>query len=104
MKHQNALFALIKPLFFGVLLALSTVGCSSDDNGSTSAIEVTGIIQVQGITTYQYGTHVIANYAIRSNTINLDDFVNQSVTVIGNKIEGYPVDGGPDYLEVIEIK
>ena len=67
-------------------------------------LEINGVIQKQGITTYQYGTHTISGYAIRSNSLNLDDYVDQNVTIIGRKIEGYPIEGGPDYLEVIKIK
>jgi hypothetical protein len=36
--------------------------------------------------------------------VNLDDHINQNITVVGYKIDGYPVDGGPDYIEVEEIK
>ena len=70
----------------------------------SSAIEATGTIQQQGITTYQYGTHVIPGFALRSNTIDLDSYIGQTVTVIGRLIDGYPVENGPDYLEVEEIK
>lgn len=67
-------------------------------------VEATGKIQKQGITTYQYGTHVIAGYTLRSSAIDLDNYIDQTVTVVGHLIEGYPIEGGPDYLEVEEIK
>jgi hypothetical protein len=67
-------------------------------------VEATGTIQQLGISTFQYGTHVIAGYALHSSAINLNDYIGQTVTVIGNLIDGFPVDGGPDYLEVEEIK
>ena len=69
-----------------------------------NCVEIIGTIQEQGITTYQYGTHTISGYALRSNSVTLDDYINQYVTVVGHKINGYPVDGGPDYIEVDEIK
>ena len=50
-----------------------------------------------------YGTHVISGYALRSNTILLDNYINYNVTIVGYKIDGYPVDGGPDYIEVTDI-
>ncbi|WP_339341950.1 hypothetical protein [uncultured Polaribacter sp.] len=56
------------------------------------------------MTTYQYGTHTASGYALRSSAVHLDDYVNQNITVFGYKIDGYPVDGGPDYIEVEEIK
>ncbi len=67
-------------------------------------IEANGAILQQGMTTYQYGTHVIAGYALRSSAIDLDKYIGQTLTVVGHLINGYPVDGGPDYLEVEEIK
>tara|TARA_B100000497_G_C7379300_1_gene243207 strand:+ start:384 stop:542 length:159 start_codon:yes stop_codon:yes gene_type:complete len=51
-----------------------------------------------------YGTHVIEDYALRSNIVDLNNYINQDVVIIGYKIDGYPVDGGPDYIEVQEIK
>lgn len=97
-------------LFTGLFLFLTTATC---DNAKDKAqrnpdqMEVTGTIQQQGITSYQYGTHTLTNdetfYALRSETVNLDDYLDREVTVKAKKIEGYPVDGGPDYLLVLEI-
>lgn len=83
-------------------LCLTFMAC--DQEKDDMRIEATGTIQKQGITTYQYGTHVISGYALRSSTIDLDEYVDSSVTVVGHLIEGYPVEGGPDYLEVEEVK
>lgn len=70
-------------------------------------MELTGTIQQQGITSYQYGTHTLSNdntfYALKSEAVNLDDYVDEEVTILAEKIEGYPVDGGPEYLLVLEI-
>ncbi len=89
-------------LFFG--LALLIQSCSD----SPVEIELTGIIQKQGITTYMYGSHTISGegefYALRSSTIDLDDYVTQEAFITGEKISGYPVDGGPDYFEVTSIE
>jgi len=93
----------IKSLFFGILICLWAISCNKD-NGNSNSIEITGTIQKQGITTYQYGTHTISEYALTSSAVNLDSYINQNVTVIGYKIEGYPVDSGPDYVEVERIK
>lgn len=90
-------FAVVIILFFAV------ISCSKEADDQKT-IEVTGIIQPQEITYYQYGTHTIQGYALRSSTLNLDDYVGQQVTVVGYTIEGYPVEGGPDYLEVIAVK
>ncbi len=69
-----------------------------------------GLLQKQGITFYQYGTHVLKDtvgntvYALTSDSINMDAFIDKKITLIANKIDGYPISGGPPYLEVIKIK
>ncbi len=67
-----------------------------------------GIIQKQGITTYQYGTHILKTgkqlYALRSETVKINQFINKKVSVRGEKIEGYPIEGGPEYILVKSIK
>lgn len=96
---------LLKPLIIGIIICLVTISCN--ENASTAdgdSIEITGTILKQGITTYQYGTHTIAGVALRSSAISLDDYVNQNVTVVGFKIDGYPIEGGPDFIEVESIK
>ena len=93
----------LKIIFFGTVICLSVISCRKGHNNLDS-IEVSGTIQKQEMTTYQYGTHTISGYALRSSSISLDDYINQSVTIVGKKNEGYPIDGGPDYLEVELIK
>ena len=82
-----------------LFVGLSSTSCKKEPN----QVEATGVLQVQGITTYQYGTHVIPGYALRSGTIDLDQYVGQTVTVRGHLIDGYPVENGPDYMEVEEV-
>ena len=71
-------------------------------------ISISGILRAQGITTYQYGTHTIKDgdkfYALRSDEIEMNNFVEKKVKIIAEKIPDYPVDGGPDYLKVIQIE
>lgn len=105
--------------FFGSLLVLFTATCNNmgsepTDTSNTTTVnqtdqmEVTGTIQQQGITSYQYGTHTISNdetfYALKSEKVDLDDYIDEEVTIVAEKIEGYPLSGGPDYLLVLEIK
>jgi len=99
---------LFKSLCFGIIIiiiiiCLSVISCDKKD-GNPDTIEIIGTIQEQGITTYQYGTHTVSGYALRSNAVNLEDYMNQNVTVVGYKIDGYPIDGGPDYIEVEKVK
>lgn len=57
-----------------------------------------------------YGTHVLTNdhgqtlYALKSSSVKLDDYIDKNVEISGSKIEGYPIDGGPEYIEVSKIK
>ena len=92
-------------LSFGMILLIITATCS---NTQGNTLEISGLIKEQGITTYQYGTHIISDqeqfYAIKSETIDLDQYVGKVVTIRAEKIEGYPVDGGPEYLLVLEIE
>lgn len=70
----------------------------------TGDFEFYGLLIKQGFTTYQYGTHIISNdiqsYALQSKTLNLDTFVNKHVSIKGKKIEGYPLEDGPDFIDV----
>lgn len=65
-----------------------------------------GTIKEQGITGYMYGDYVLLDdqgktqYALRSSTVELGNYVGQRVQLSGSRIPGYPVDGGPDYLDV----
>jgi hypothetical protein len=76
--------------------------------GSINPVEVSGVVQKSGMTAYQYGTHVLnANgktYALKSASLNLDTYVDKNVKLKGTKVEGYPVETGPELLEVMEIK
>lgn len=77
-------------------------------NNLTDEMEVTGTIHKQEITSYQYGTHTLTTpetfYAIRSAEVDLSAYEGHRVTVKAEKVEGYPIEGGPEYLEVKEIK
>lgn len=92
-----------KSLSILTIFCLSVISCDKDVV-TIDGIEITGEIEKQKITTYQYGSHTISEYALRSSSINLDDYINQKITVVGHKIGGYPVDGGPHYIEVEKIK
>lgn len=41
-------------------------------------------------------------YALRSDDVRLGDYVGRRVQVSGSLVDGYPVDGGPEFLEVTE--
>ena len=104
----------MKKILLILVLAIIFIACDKDQaknlpsahdpcDNISGLCEITGTIQKQGVTSYQYGTHVISNHALRSNLVSLDDFIDRDVTIIGYKIEGYPVDEGPVYIEVTDI-
>ena len=96
----------MKLLLSGLFLFFFTATCSNATQ--TDKMEVTGTIAQQGITSYQYGTHTLTNddtfYALKSEKVKLDDYLDQTVTIVAKKIPGYPLEGGPEYLMVLEVK
>ncbi len=93
--------------FASITLFFLTATCNNQKSNSDS-MEITGIIEPIGMTTWQYGTHTISNatmmYALRSEKIDLKNYEGNTVTIKGKKIEGYPVENGPVFIEVTEIK
>lgn len=94
------------------IAVLLLTGCpgSSHTNTGNYAVTASGTLKAQGITSYMYGTHVLCAadgntlYALRSETLNLDLYLGQTVTVKGDLVAGYPVDGGPPYLDVQAVE
>ena len=97
-----------------ILVSIIFIACNKDQTENLPSVhnpcdiisglcEITGTLQKQGITYYMYGTHVISGYALRSDLVSLDDFIDRNVTITGHKINGYPVDGGPVYIEVTDL-
>ena len=88
----------------GVLLFFA----ATCNNPQDDLIELTGNLEATGITSYQYGSHTLTTndtfYALKSGSQDLTAFEGKKVKIKGEKVEGYPVDGGPEYIEVKEIK
>lgn len=87
-------------------------GGLADIEETGDAVTVEGTVREAGITSYQYGTHVLLGesgnllFALRSETVTLDDYVGQRVTVHGARVSGYQngaVEGGPDLLDVTRV-
>ncbi|HET8886595.1 MAG TPA: hypothetical protein VFM70_09625 [Salinimicrobium sp.] len=98
----------MKIVSFILSLLFLTATCQNSTEKNADKMQITGTIEQQGITTYQYGTHTISSeeesYALKSDAVNLDNYLNQEVTITAEKITGYPVDGGPEYLLVLEVE
>jgi uncharacterized protein YceK len=95
---------LILSLFVAVI-----PGCSSMNNANGGAtVTASGTIEKLGMSTFQYGTHLLKadnkTYALKSATINLDEFLDKKVSVKGKKVSGYPLDGGPEFIDVTLVK
>ncbi len=95
----------IKYLLLSLTSGLFVLSCDKDHAiDCEEEVEATGTVQKTALTTYQYGTHTIAGYALRSCSVFLEDYVDENITIIGIKFYGYPVDGGPIYLEVQAVQ
>ncbi len=77
------------------------------------AVSVTGVIEKPDATTYMYGSHAITDestgeqYALESESVDLDAYVGERVTVSGAPVPGYEngqVEGGPPLLEVSRVE
>lgn len=94
-------------IVFGVLVGV-LAACGTTREVDPSLMVVKGVLKEQGITTYQYGTYTLSGedgfFALSSKQVDLAPYVDQEVEIRATKISGYPVDGGPVYLQVQEVK
>lgn len=99
----------MKNIILFVAIAITMGSCSPKTVESTppDSVEIKGQIQKLGMTTYQYGTHSIhaeqKTFALKSTKVNLDDYTAKDVTIKGFKVNGYPIENGPELIEVTEI-
>lgn len=99
----------MKKLIILSLFVAVVSGCTSfKDSNTTKHVTATGTIQKLGMTTYQYGTHTLKaenkTYALKASGINLDLYLDRKVTIKGKKVAGYPLEGGPELVDVTLIK
>ena len=94
-----------------LILSLAIVvlsGCTSmKDSNTPTRVTATGTIQKLGMSTFQYGTHILKTadktYALKS-TFSLDPYLDKTVTIKGKKVSGYPLEGGPELVDVTLVK
>lgn len=98
----------MKAIFLSLVTGLVFLNATCDRQNLNEQMQLTGTIVSQGITSYQYGTHTLNTeeefYALKSEKLDLDEFIGKEVSISGSKIEGYPVDGGPLYILVTNVK
>jgi uncharacterized protein YceK len=91
-----------------LIVGLAIAGCTTvKPVADKSQVTLTGKLNPMGMSTFQYGTHLLnANkqiYALKSSKVDLKAYEGKEVIVKGLKVVGYPVDGGPDFIDVQEI-
>lgn len=95
-------------LLFAVGIIFFTTNCSNMKNQTQQGQEISGVVEEQGITSYQYGTHTLNSgetfYALTSESVDLDALIGQHVTLKVEKVDGYPIEGGPEYYRVLEAR
>lgn len=89
-------------------LAAVAAGCSKDTGTtqSTEAIAITGSLQRQGFTTYQYGTHILVTptvkYVLESTYVNLELYVGKNVKITAVNTH-YHAEQGPEMYNVTSV-
>ena len=71
-------------------------------------VAATGVLEKPEATSYMYGTHAITDeasgtrYALTSESVNLDAYIDELVTIYGTFVPGYEngLGGGPPLIEV----
>jgi len=91
-----------------LVVGLAIVGCTAVKPGAgKSEVTLSGKLNPMGMSTFQYGTHLLNTgkqmYALKSSKVDLKAHEGKDVIVKGVKVAGYPVDGGPDFIDVQEI-
>lgn len=98
----------MKHLLSLLIVCLLVAGCSGlKSETNKNLVIVTGKLSELGMSTFQYGTHTLNSgdkiYALKSVNINLKAYEGKNVIVKGTKIAGYPLNGGPELLKVLEV-
>lgn len=99
--------------FAGFVLAGFLTGCSYPlaEEHATNPDGYVGRLEAVRMTSYMYGSHVLVSgdgrYALekaKGADVRLDNYTERKVRVEAERVEGYPVDGGPPLLAVKEIR
>lgn len=98
----------MKKVLISMSFAAFIFSCSARQNDNDSGVmTLNGTIEKRETTSYQYGTHIFNSgdkiYAIKSNSLNLNTYLNKQVSISGSKVKGYPVDGGPELIDVSKV-
>ncbi|MGB6127724.1 MAG: hypothetical protein WBG30_03150 [Psychrilyobacter sp.] len=99
----------MKKLILIGLCLIALGGCTSNSSRDLR-VKRGGVLTTIQMSTWMYGTHVLSDdtgkplTALDSKKINLDMYQGQKVEVQGLLKNGYPIDLGPEFLEVQTIE
>lgn len=98
----------MKKIILLFVIGLAITGCSTvKSGGDTKLLVLNGKVEALGMSTFQYGTHTLSSaektYALKSDKVDLKTYEGKMVILKGVKVAGYPVDGGPELIDVQEI-
>ena len=98
----------MKKTIFLFILVSTIVGCKTiKPSSEKNVLILKGTVEKMGMSTFQYGTHLLKadnkTYALKTATIKLDDYVGKEVSIKGSKVEGYPVENGPELIDVKKV-
>jgi len=98
----------MKKIVLLLVIGFAITGCSGvKPAADQNLVVLSGKLEALGMSTFQYGTHTLNSgdktYALKSSKVNLKTYEGKEVVVKGLKVNGYPVDGGPEFLDVQEI-
>jgi len=96
-----------KILLLSLFIATITSCTSMKDSNTAKHLTATGTLEKLGMSTFQYGTHILKTqnktFALRSS-FDLNPYINKKVTIKGEKVAGYPLEGGPELIDVTLVK
>lgn len=93
-------------LMSAAIFAASACTSSGEEEETGCEVEASGTLERLEMSTWMYGTHILVErdgevlYALKSETADLASYEGKKVRVAGILVPGYPVDGGPEYLQV----
>lgn len=96
---KKLLWVLSLVLFF----LIASYGCKKD----VETITAMGSIEKLDASFSAYGTHMLVGknsfLALKSEKINLNHFMNKPVCIVGEILDGYPLNDGPKLIEVMVV-
>ena len=95
---DNILKGVLVPLLLFLLMS-----CSQ----TVYQVSLEGTLITPGLTSYQYGSHQLISidslYALRSSSLDLRKYETKEVIILGQLVNGYPLEGGPALIEVNKV-